>query len=266
MIRHDGRINGSPSTRRDIRSVDLTPHLYKNVRWEHVCRPCVRREIDRQEGHRKENQRKITVRELKNLSNVKPKYEYAGFDNYYISKERLNNRPNAKMIYSQEEIRNINRVHGIVKEWAHNFKESKRSGKFITLLGNPGTGKTHLACAAINHVIEKECRKCLIMNVQTIFMNIKQIYSQKGNELALLEKMANLDLLVIEEVGIQKDSDWEFEKLNWIISERVDRLNPTIVISNLDAEDFQGVIGSRMWDRLCGEDNETLMFDWRSFR
>lgn len=266
MLRHDGKINNHPSTRRNNMGVDLTPQFFKNVHWDHVCRPCIINANEKEKAEREKQGRLMAVQDFKRKSNIKPKYEHVTFDNFSTTADKLNKRSNAKLIYGPDEIRSINRIHGIVKDWAGNFKENRKTGKFMTFLGNPGTGKTHLACAAINRVIEHNCCSALIMSVQTIFMNIKKIYSEKGDELGFLERLANLGLLVIEEVGIQKDSDWEFEKLNWIISERVDRLNPTIVISNLDASDFEGVVGSRMWDRLCGEDNETLMFDWRSFR
>jgi len=136
----------------------------------------------------------------------------------------------------------------------------------MTFLGNPGTGKDHLACSCMLELIRTKLMKCMIISAQRLFMEIKQIYTEKGSEVEYLDKIIDLDLLVINELGLNKTTDWEFEKLNWLLNERVNNLKPFIVISNLTMEGLEDIIGDRLTDRLAEGGNQTINFTWPSFR
>lgn len=151
-----------------------------------------------------------------------------------------------------------------VRQWANLFANDMPRN--MVFLGNPGTGKDHLACSCMLHLIKTQLKECMIISAQRLFMEIKQIYTEKGSEIEYLDKIINLDLLIINELGLHKTTDWEFEKLNWLLNERVNNLKPFIVISNLTMKMLEGIIGDRLTDRLGEAGNQTINFTWPSFR
>ena len=73
-------------------------------------------------------------------------------------------------------------------------------------------------------------------------------------------------MLIIDEVGTQTDSDWEKLQIFNVIDGRYQNMKPTVLISNLSAEEVQSVIGERSVDRLREEGAFVIPFNWPSKR
>lgn len=104
---------------------------------------------------------------------------------------------------------------------------AEKSGK-IVMLGKNGTGKTHLAVCAVKAIGGK------IFTMYEISTRIRASYtaSAKETELEIVDELANLKLLVIDEIGRTKGSDAETNWLSYIIDKRNSRGLPIILISN----------------------------------
>jgi len=98
----------------------------------------------------------------------------------------------------------------------------------IVMTGKNGTGKTHLAIAALKKLGGK------IYSMYEITTRIRATYGYKAqeDELDVVNEMARLPLLVIDEIGRTKGSDAETNWLSFIIDKRHSRNLPTILISN----------------------------------
>lgn len=82
----------------------------------------------------------------------------------------------------------------------------------------------------------------------------------------MLEHYASLDLLIIDEVGVQFGSPSELAILQEVINTRYESMLPTILISNLTLDQMKESIGERIVDRVTDGGRNRLTFGWESFR
>ena len=153
------------------------------------------------------------------------------------------------------------------KVYATEF-QTGHSGRCLALLGNAGTGKTHLACAVARYVI-RNCngfaRFTSVAEINRIVRESKS-YDSEISESDVIAAFGGYDLLIIDEVGVQSGTEAESRALFDVFNERYQNMKPTILISNLSPEGFKAAVGDRIADRVKEDGGEVLIFDWESSR
>ncbi|MEI0850026.1 ATP-binding protein [Pseudomonas aeruginosa] len=157
----------------------------------------------------------------------------------------------------------------VCRQYADDFAENKRLGRCLLLLGMPGTGKTHLATAIAGHVVcNSSSVTAAYRTVSAILQFVKGSFDRDSEytESQAFEALCAPSLLIIDEVGATKPTDFELATLFSVIDGRYQNLMPTIVISNLKAEELPGALGERCVDRLRENGGIAVRFDWPSKR
>ena len=97
-----------------------------------------------------------------------------------------------------------------IKNYLANSIENKKSSAGLILAGNSGTGKTHLACG-IGIDLSKRGRSVEFWTVSALFKSIRESYKSDSNktEQQSINHFANMDMLIIDEIGVQKGSESE---------------------------------------------------------
>jgi DNA replication protein DnaC len=131
--------------------------------------------------------------------------------------------------------------------------------KGLFLEGQPGVGKTHLAVAVLKQVIHATGARGLFYDTRDLLRVIRSTYdpSIRTTELEVLRPVMTADLLVLDDLGAEKTSEWVDETMNLIVNTRYSGRRLTIFTSNYedipdDTEPNSLVfrIGSRMRSRL----------------
>ena len=150
---------------------------------------------------------------------------------------------------------------------------AEKTGK-IVMLGKNGTGKTHLAVCAVKDLGGK------IYTMYEISTRIRATYTAKAkeDELQVVDELARVPLLVIDEIGRTKGSEAEENWLSYIIDKRNSRGLPLILISNKHSRKscpekgckdcVENYLSEDVMSRLC-IDGKILNFtgeDWRKKR
>ncbi len=243
---------------RDLGFTDGTPFW-----WFPYCEVCSRRKRAEREIQIKKNVREADIQRLKDGSGLGPKFQDAGFINYFTTLEAM--KKGGKDQFTTEDVEKMRQVKDSIRTWAAKFKDHLDTGSSMIFLGDVGTGKNHLASAAMNHIMELFLKSCHFTSITRIFLEIKDTFHRKDvTELQVLNRYLSYDLLVLNELGLHIGSDFEFEKINWLINERIDQNKPFILISNLEFEELTPVIGSRLADRISSQ--EIFNFNWPSYR
>lgn len=136
-----------------------------------------------------------------------------------------------------------------------------RSGRSCITFGPNGTGKTHLAYAAIKHQINQDNNARYILAAD-YFDLIRKSFSETVPELKQYE---NCDYLVIDEIDKRYGSQTEFISLYRLINHRYNDMKPTVIITNSNKEELIDVIGSSSFDRIR-EDGEIFFLAGDSWR
>jgi DNA replication protein DnaC len=154
------------------------------------------------------------------------------------------------------------------KAYADNFAEHSEAGRCLLLLGKPGTGKTHLAAAIAWQVMQCTAATVVYRTVGGILQYIKGSYdsSAEYTEAEAYASLVKPALLIIDEVGATKPTEFEQATLFAIINGRYEEQRPTVVVSNLMPEELPAVLGERSVDRLREGGGIGLVFDWESAR
>ena len=126
--------------------------------------------------------------------------------------------------------------------------------------GECGTGKTFLAAIIAQDFLRRR-KKVLFVKVPNLLDNIKATYNGNGSELAIFDELETADLVVLDDFGMEKPTQWAGATLCKILDMRYDGgLTKTLVTSNLspkmlaeqlnNAADGVNFNGSRIFDRL----------------
>lgn len=141
----------------------------------------------------------------------------------------------------------------LARRFVKGWEKAKAGGYGLLFLGGCGTGKTHLACAIMLELMERYLFVYpRYYKVNEIFSAVRSTY-QTGvitNEEEMLKFFSSIQLLVIDEVGIQKGSEAEKRILFSILDNRVTSNKPTILMSNLGPKALAELLGDRLYDRV----------------
>lgn len=141
-------------------------------------------------------------------------------------------------------------------------------GKGFNLIaaGGVGTGKTLLACALVDSICDH--KRCELIKVIDLIREFKATWAKcsENTEIDLINYYSKLDLLIIDEIGVQFGSDTERLFIFDVIDGRYQNMKPTVLISNLSIELIKESIGERVIDRLRDDGGQLVVFDWKSCR
>jgi len=145
------------------------------------------------------------------------------------------------------------------------FIENAAQSVGLIFLGNNGTGKNHLAAGIVKEFLTRG-KTALMTEAVKVVRKIKESWRREGQtESEVIEVYTKIDLLVIDECGVQFGSDTERMYLTEIINDRYNACLSTILIGNLTIEKLTQVIGERVIDRFR-EGGKVTLFDWTSYR
>jgi DNA replication protein DnaC len=144
----------------------------------------------------------------------------------------------------------------------------------LFLEGQPGVGKTHLAVAVLKQVVQTTGARGLFYDTRDLLRVIRSTYdpSIRTTELEVLRPVMRAELLVLDDLGAEKTSEWVEETMNLIVNTRYNERRLTIFTSNYedipddtDPNSLLFRIGHRMRSRLF-EMCEFVVLDAADYR
>lgn len=174
-----------------------------------------------------------------------------------------------------------------VKKYAENFEERFQNGDWLLMTGGYGLGKTHLALAAAKEILKYFAVKHIDRNPNQIYyagatekiifttsseliQDIRDSYdSDNVNEQEVMNRFKTTPLLIIDDLGTEKASEWQQEKMYIILDYRYRELLPTIITTNLEWEELENHISLRVIERMieaAGHGKYLRKFQGKSYR
>lgn len=136
----------------------------------------------------------------------------------------------------------------------------------LMLIGEPGTGKTLLACELGERLIDSALMSVRYVTAMQMLGEIKASYSHDGmSESGEIQKFVDYDLLIIDEIDLMRGSDNDRLLMNEVINRRYNDERPILVISNKLVGQLAEYVGDRVSSRLH-ENSIVVSFDWEDFR
>lgn len=155
-------------------------------------------------------------------------------------------------------------AQSVARDFAEQFADNHKHGRGLIFSGLPGTGKSHLAAAILQTMLKRNV--CYVTCLDMI-REVRGAWRKDSDrsELEVLGTLGTLDLLVIDEVGVQYGTEGEQTIIFDILDRRYRDVLPTVILTNQDKAGFKTFIGERTFDRLT-ETCRWVPFDWGSYR
>lgn len=135
-----------------------------------------------------------------------------------------------------------------VREWLDG--PAMERGDTLIIYGATGTGKTALATSAMREVFERDPDGYLPLLISAPVWLDDQRPGQ-GFLGDIMNEAQNVPLLIVDDIGAERASEWIHDRYYLLFSVRYDRQLPTIITTNLDSVDkIAGAVGERVMSRI----------------
>ena len=193
-----------------LRTVKMPETLQKKIDELPPYEVRLQQEIDNLLMNNKESK----LKKLLDYSNLGERFFEKTFESYQVNNNNLKAFESAKRFIS-------------------NFETASTRGTGIIFYGPYGVGKTHLACSIANELIKMH-KSVIFGSTIKLFGIIKKSYTNEieENESKIISQFINCDVLIIDDLGKERPSEWVLEKLYYIINERYEHNKPIIITTN----------------------------------
>lgn len=155
------------------------------------------------------------------------------------------------------------RVLSACRAYAEDFRSHLAAGRGLIMVGNPGTGKNHLATAMAKAISAHRFTVLRVKATEFLDAYWAKDFAERD---AWVREMAAVHLLILDEVGRSSSTANAQNAFFRLIDARYEAMRPTMVLSNLDRQGLVDTLGDAAYDRLTEAGAQRLTFDWQSAR
>ena len=170
---------------------------------------------------------------MEDRAQIPPLYHNASFDNFVV--------PGPDNPIGRRDLTSV--LLG-VKTYVRDFPNDARPG--LLLIGEAGTGKTHLAVAALRKIVEKGF-ECLFCDYQNLLDRIRSGYDPTSNSSDKEAYRIALDseVLLLDDLGAHRVTDWVEDTVTSIVTWRCNHRKALIATTNLPDGDAGSVLAEK---------------------
>ena len=139
-----------------------------------------------------------------------------------------------------------------VRAFVDDIERNVEAGRGMWFMGDIGTGKTSLAML-VSLAAEKAGKSVAVFPVTRLLSEIKDTYdsTSTGSYMSLFRRLCSVDVLHLDDLGVEKRTEWVLEQLYSIVNERWQDERSIVVTSNIvDLDELRNQIGARTVSRL----------------
>ncbi len=239
-----GEIRLSPRVERHCRCGGRPPYqIFQQPDAEPVWCPCRRYRLKTQEINR-----------LIGSSGIPDPFRYKFLDDFY---ESYDGKPIEGADRLKRHLRTLieksRKMNAPPDAGAHAVASQPIRGYFLT--GKPGVGKTYFSYVALNELIFHSGRPGKFISLsKAFFQTLRFAFDENspmhGKSETFLRTLGNVPFLVIDDFGVQRNTEWELEMLYNLVDTRYANRRFTIVTTNKDIENVKDLAEGRLYSRF----------------
>ena len=137
------------------------------------------------------------------------------------------------------------------KAYADHFREYAKKGTGLFFMGPVGTMKTSMAVAVAQQVMRQGSRAYFISMAELLDTILTMSRKRDPSEaVAFEERIRQVGLLIIDDMGAEYPRDWITNKVDAIITARYNRMLPVVITTNLSPGEAEERYNLRTYDRI----------------
>lgn len=143
------------------------------------------------------------------------------------------------------------KMYRVAKKYSSKFAELKKESIGLFIVGEAGNGKTFTTCCIANELLDNYI-PVICVSIDSLLKRIQQTFNSWGKEgqSTILNSLTSAELIIIDDLGTEQDSEWNQTTVYNIIDEIYRSKTPLIISTNVSLQDVKEKYHPRVYSRI----------------